>query len=290
MKDERWTVKEGEREGGEEGREKRREERREEKKRKNGKMDIKEEMIAAGLPEHVAIIMDGNGRWAQEHGQERIYGHQRGVDTVKKVVEAAGEIGLKYLTLYTFSIENWNRPKAEVDALMSLMAEAIVRETPELMRQGVRIRVIGHTTDLPAGVWRKMEKLVQDTAENTGVTLILALSYGARWEILRAARLLAEEYKAGKIEPPEQWDEACFGEHLTTAGIPDPDLLIRTSGECRLSNFLLWQCAYTEFYFIGKFWPDFEKDDLYLAIRNFQKRERRFGMTGEQVKKEKNLI
>lgn len=251
-------------------------------------MDIKEEIIAAGLPEHVAIIMDGNGRWAQQHGLERIYGHKQGVDTVKKVVEAAGQIGLKYLTLYTFSIENWNRPKAEVDALMGLMAEAIVRETPELMRQGVRIKVIGHTVDLPAGVWQKMEKLIQDTAANTGVTLILALSYGSRWEILRAARLLAEEYKAGKIETPEQADEEYFSGHLTTAGIPDPDLLIRTSGECRLSNFLLWQCAYTEFYFIDKFWPDFEKDDLYLAIRNFQNRERRFGMTGEQVKEGKD--
>ena len=151
------------------------------------------------------------------------------------------------------------------------------------MRQGVRIKVIGHTTDLPAGVWQKMEKLIQETAGNTGVTLILALSYGARWEILRAARLLAEEYHSGEIVDLEQLEEADFSRYLTTAGIPDPDLLIRTSGECRLSNFLLWQCAYTEFYFIDKFWPDFEKEDLYLAIRNYQKRERRFGMTGEQV-------
>lgn len=246
--------------------------------------------MAAGLPEHVAVIMDGNGRWAKQHGLERIQGHKQGVDTVKKVVEAAGEIGLKYLTLYTFSIENWNRPKAEVDALMGLMADAIVRETPELMRQGVRIKVIGHTTDLPAGVWQKMEKLIRETADNTGVTLILALSYGARWEILRAARLLAEEYHAGVVVDLERVDEAVFSRYLTTAGIPDPDLLIRTSGECRLSNFLLWQCAYTEFYFIDKFWPDFEKDDLYLAIRNFQHRERRFGMTGEQVRAERNVL
>lgn len=247
-------------------------------------MDIKEEIMAAGLPEHVAIIMDGNGRWAQQRGLDRIYGHKAGVDTVKRVVEAAGEAGLKYLTLYTFSIENWNRPQAEVDALMGLMADAIVRETPELMRQGVRIQVIGHTTDLPAGVWQKMERLIQDTAGNTGVTLILALSYGARWEILEAAKRLAEDYKSGRIGSLEQITEGKFGEYLTTAGIPDPDLLIRTSGECRLSNFLLWQCAYTEFYFIDKFWPDFEKDDLYLAIHNFQNRERRFGMTGEQIK------
>lgn len=250
-------------------------------------MEIKDEIIAAGLPEHVAIIMDGNGRWARQRGLDRIYGHKEGVDTVKKVVEAAGEIGLKFLTLYTFSIENWNRPQSEVDALMGLMADAIVRETSDLMRQGVRIKVIGHTTDLPAEVWQKMEKLIQETAGNTGVTLILALSYGARWEILEAAKKLALELKTGKIEHPAQVTEDDFENYLTTAGIPDPDLLIRTSGECRLSNFLLWQCAYTEFYFIDKFWPDFEKDDLYLAIRNFQTRERRFGMTGEQVESEK---
>ena len=253
-------------------------------------MTIQEEIVAAGLPEHVAIIMDGNGRWAQQRGLGREYGHQAGVNTVKRVVEAAGEIGLKYLTLYTFSIENWNRPQAEVRALMGLMAEAIVRETPELMRQNVRVRVIGHTTDLPEEVWRKMSGLIEQTADNRGVNLILALSYGARWEILRAARLVAEEYKAGKLENLEHLDELCFNRYLTTAGIPDPDLLVRTSGECRLSNFLLWQCAYTEFYFIDKFWPDFEKDDLYLAIRNFQNRERRFGMTGEQVRTEQNFL
>lgn len=248
-------------------------------------MDIQKEIVAAGLPEHVAIIMDGNGRWAQQRGLDRIYGHKEGVDTVKRVVEAAGEIGLKYLTLYTFSIENWNRPKTEIDALMGLMADAIVRETPELMRQGVRIKVIGHTTDLPENVWQKMARLIDETADNKGVTLILALSYGARWEILEAVRKLAEQYKSGEIDDLSLITERVFSDHLTTVGIPDPDLLIRTSGECRLSNFLLWQCAYTEFYFIDKFWPDFEKDDLYLAIRNFQNRERRFGMTGEQIKK-----
>lgn len=248
-------------------------------------MTIQEEIKAAGLPEHIAIIMDGNGRWAQQRGLDRLYGHKAGVDTVKRVVEAAGEIGLRYLTLYTFSIENWHRPKEEVDALMGLMADAIVRETPELMRQGVRIKVIGHTTDLPAEVWQKMEGLVEQTAGNRGVTLILALSYGARWEIVEAARRLAEDYKAGKVGDGG-FSEEHFAHYLTTDGIPDPDLLVRTSGECRLSNFLLWQCAYTEFYFLEKFWPDFEKDDLYLAIRNYQHRERRFGMTGEQVRGE----
>lgn len=247
--------------------------------------DIQKEVVEAGLPEHVAIIMDGNGRWAQERGLDRVYGHKAGVDTVKRVVEAAGEIGLKYLTLYTFSIENWNRPKAEIDALMGLMVDAIVRETPDLMRQNVQIRVIGHTTDLPDAVWKKLDGLIQQTSENTGVTLILALSYGARWEILEAAKKMAQDYKDGKLSDLESVDGRCFSTYLTTDGIPDPDLLIRTSGECRLSNFLLWQCAYTEFYFLAKFWPDFEKDDLYLAIRNFQTRERRFGMTGEQVNK-----
>lgn len=250
-------------------------------------MDIKEEIVAAGLPEHVAIIMDGNGRWAQQKGVDRVYGHQEGISTVKKVVEASGEIGLKYLTLYTFSIENWNRPQGEVDALMGLMADAIVRETSELMRQKVRVKVIGHTTDLPQGVWQKMEGLVQATAANTGVTLILALSYSSRWEILEAAKKLAAAHCSGQLPDLHAVTEEAFAGYLTTAGIPDPDLLIRTSGECRLSNFLLWQCAYTEFYFVNKFWPDIEKDDLYLAIRNFQNRERRFGKTGDQIKNER---
>ena len=249
---------------------------------------IKEDIIAAGLPEHIAIIMDGNGRWANEKGLERIYGHKEGVDRVKDAVKAAGEIGLKYLTLYTFSIENWSRPKAEVDALMGLMADAIVQETPELMAQNVRIQVIGNTADLPESVWSKMQTLIEETVDNSGVTLILALSYGARWEILEAAKKIAIDYKAGKIGKIEELTEACFSEKLTTVAVPDPDLLIRTSGEARLSNFLLWQCAYTEFYFIDKFWPDFKKDDLYLAIHKFQTRERRFGMTGDQ--KEENKI
>jgi len=271
----------GRKRGGEEGRKEGR------KKRKNGKMEIKEEIQTAALPQHVAIIMDGNGRWAREKGLERVCGHKRGVDTVKKVVEACGEIGLKYLTLYTFSMENWNRPRQEVKALMGLMADAIVRETPELMRQGVRVKVIGNTADLPADVWQRMQGLIEKTAGNQGVTLILALSYGARWEILEAAKRLAREYREQSGTELEQIGEEEFARYLSTRDIPDPDLLIRTGGECRLSNFLLWQCAYTEFYFIGKFWPDFEKDDLYLAIRNFQRRERRFGMTGEQIRQEK---
>ncbi len=249
-------------------------------------MGIKEEWSLSKLPEHIAIIMDGNGRWAEQRGIERVYGHKQGVDTVKKIVEASGEIGLKYLTLYTFSLENWNRPQTEVNALMGLMADAIIRETPELMRQGVRVRVIGNMRDLPMDVREKLNGLIRETASNTGVTLILALSYGARWEIVEAVRKIAEDYKTGKLEDLSVLTEREFGNYLTTQEFPDPDLLIRTSGECRLSNFLLWQCAYTELYFIDKFWPDFEKDDLYLAIRNFQKRERRFGMTGKQIKEQ----
>lgn len=237
------------------------------------------------MPQHVAIIMDGNGRWAKSRGLDRVFGHKKGVDAVKEIVEASGEAGLKYLTLYTFSIENWNRPKEEVDALMELMVDAIVRETDSLIRQQVRVNVIGNVRDLPEKVREKLEDLIRKTAVNTGVTLVLALSYGARWEIVEAARQIAREYSEGKIGDIDSISDDMFSGYLTTAGIPDPDLLIRTSGECRLSNFLLWQSAYTEFYFIDKFWPDFGKDDLYLAIRNFQRRERRFGMTGEQIKK-----
>jgi len=235
------------------------------------------------FPRHIAIIMDGNGRWAKERGLERVCGHQKGVEAVKRIVEACGEIQLEYLTLYTFSIENWNRPREEVNALMALMVDAIIRETADLIRKGVRVMVIGNKADLPEPVRLKLDELIERTSENQGVKLVLALSYGARWEITEAARRIAEDYKVGKIGNLQQVDETCFASYLTTSGIPDPDLLIRTSGEYRLSNFLLWQCAYTEFYFIDKFWPDFEKEDLYLAIRSFLKRERRFGKTGEQI-------
>ena len=217
-------------------------------------------MDKENIPEHVAIIMDGNGRWAKSHGLERWEGHKKGVDAVRTAMEAAGEIGVKYLTLYAFSIENWNRPKKEIDVLMGLMVDAILAETDNLMRKQVRVKAIGNLSDL-------------------------ALSYGARWEILTAAKRIAQDVRDGKIEDVEAFTDVDFSTYLTTSGIPDPDLLIRTSGECRLSNFLLWQLAYTELYFLDKFWPDFEKEDLYLAIRNFQKRERRFGLTGEQLKK-----
>ncbi|WP_251623173.1 isoprenyl transferase [Odoribacter lunatus] len=252
-------------------------------------MGAQEELkkMSGRLPRHIAVIMDGNGRWAQKRGLERVVGHKKGVDAVKRIVEAGGELGLEYLTLYTFSIENWTRPKEEINALMELMVNAIVRETAALMDQQVKVLVIGNIVDLPENVKCKLKELVTKTANNKGLKLVLALSYGARWEIIEAAKRIAQKYKEGIIKEIENVNEGVFAEHLTTAGIPDPDLLIRTSGECRLSNFLLWQCAYTEFYFIDKFWPDFEKDDLYLAIHSFLKRERRFGKTGEQVGKDK---
>lgn len=244
-----------------------------------------EEIKCAPLPAHVAIIMDGNGRWAESKGLQRVLGHKEGVEAVRRTIEAATEIGLQYLTLYAFSIENWNRPKEEVDALMELLVDAINREKEELMRQKVRVRTIGNIVSMPAHVQAKLNQLITDTADNTGVCMVLALSYGARWEILEATKAIAKAYKSGEITDLEQLNANDFSEKLNTAFMPDPDLLIRTSGECRLSNFLLWQSAYTEFYFIDKFWPDFQKDDLYLAIRSFQTRERRFGMTGSQLKK-----
>ncbi|MDR2414357.1 MAG: isoprenyl transferase [Odoribacteraceae bacterium] len=236
-------------------------------------------------PGHVAIIMDGNGRWASERGLERWQGHKEGVETVRRVLEASGEMGIKYLTLYTFSIENWNRPGQEVSMLMSLMVDAILSETDNLMRQQVKVKAIGNLKDLPVDVREKLMDLIRVTASNTGVVLVLALSYGARWEILQAARQLAIDYKEGRVTELEALDVEDFARYLTTDEIPDPDLLIRTSGECRLSNFLLWQIAYTELYFVDKLWPDFEKEDLYLAVQNFRKRERRFGKTGEQINK-----
>ena len=234
---------------------------------------------------HVAIIMDGNGRWAKAQGKPRTAGHLVGADNVRTIAIAASEMGVKYLTLYAFSIENWKRPKKEIDVLMGLMVDAILAETDNLMEKQVRVKAIGNLLDLPEEVYNKLQGLITKTASNTGLTLVLALSYGARWEILTAVKRIAQDIRDGKIEDIEAFTDVDFSSYLTTSGIPDPDLLIRTSGECRLSNFLLWQLAYTELYFLDKFWPDFEKEDLYLAIRNFQKRERRFGLTEEQLKK-----
>ena len=234
------------------------------------------------LPRQIAIIMDGNGRWAKERGKERSYGHRQGVESVRTITRAAGNLGIKYLTLYTFSTENWSRPEEEVHALMALMVMAIERETPDLMKNNVRLTAIGDLERMPAEVRERLSRCMEQTASNTGITLVLALSYSSRWEIVRAARFMAAEAAAGRLLP-EQIDEQLVSSALTTSAIPDPDLLIRTGGECRISNFLLWQAAYSELYFTPQYWPDFDEESLYKAICDYQSRERRFGKISEQL-------
>ncbi len=238
------------------------------------------------LPAHIAIIMDGNGRWAKERGLSRLVGHQNGVESVRKVTEAATEIGIKYLTLYTFSTENWNRPQAEVDALMELLVENIVKETPTFHKNNVRLEAIGDLERMPANVLARLRACIAETSVNTGLTLVLALSYSSRWELTDAMRKIAKKVAAGEISADEITEET-VSRHLTTAAIPDPDLLIRTSGEVRISNFLLWQIAYSELYFTPTHWPDFREEELYKAIVDYQHRERRFGKTSEQLANDK---
>ena len=245
-------------------------------------MGLSDQIIKERLPRHIAIIMDGNGRWAARHGNARIFGHEKGVESVRSVVEGAGEIGIKYLTLYAFSTENWRRPAHEVNALMELLIHAIESETEELNKNNVKLGVIGNVSRLPENVKTKLLNSIGKLKTNTGLNLILALSYSSKWEILNAVKIIAEKAKTGEINT-EEINEAVFEEFLTTRDIPDPELLIRTSGEYRISNFLLWQIAYSEFYFPDKLWPDFRKEDLFEAICNFQKRERRFGKTSEQI-------
>ena len=244
---------------------------------------LKDKIIDSKLPCHIAIIMDGNGRWAKERGSHRIFGHQNGITAVKETVEGAGELGVKYLTLYAFSKENWFRPQEEIDALMNLMISTINSETETLIKNNVRLKVIGDMQSLPVFIIEKLNEVIELTRENSGLTLIVALSYGARWEIAHAARQISEDVMSGKIKN-EEIDESTFSRYLLTNEVPDPELLIRTSGEFRLSNFLLWQLAYSEMVFSPTLWPDFRKDDLYKAIIDFQKRERRFGKTSEQLK------
>ncbi len=235
------------------------------------------------IPQHVAIIMDGNGRWAEQHGLDRIFGHKEGVEAVRSVVEGAGEIGIQYLTLYAFSTENWNRPKDEVDALMGLLVRAIVAETENLHKNNVSLRAIGDLASMPVEVQQNLEGAITRTAENTGLRLVLALSYSGRWEIVEAVKKMANELKNAKIDKSEL-NEELIGKYLPTFGLPDPELLIRTGGEYRVSNFLLWQIAYTELYFTQKLWPDYRKEDLFEAVNDFQTRERRFGKTSEQIR------
>lgn len=239
---------------------------------------------ATRVPAHVAIIMDGNGRWAKERSMERSAGHVEGVNTVRLITEAASEAGVKYLTLYAFSTENWNRPQAEVDALMHLIVIAIERETPDLIKNNVRLDMIGDFSRMPAEALGRLRQCMADTAHCTGLTLVLALSYSARWEITEAVRQIALKAKNGELEP-ENIDDAAVASHLSTAGMPDPDLLIRTGGDKRVSNFLLWQIAYSEIYVTPTYWPDFDKEQFYRAIIEYQSRERRFGLTSEQLTK-----
>lgn len=234
------------------------------------------------IPQHVAIIMDGNGRWAEKHGKARVFGHESGVDSVRSVVEGAGEIGVKHLTLYAFSTENWERPKLEVEALMELLVHAIDNESELLMKNNVRLSAIGDLTKMPGKVKQRLDGCINFLQENTGLNLILALSYSSRWEIINAVKIIIGDSIDGKIKP-EMINDKLFEKYLNTTEIPDPELLIRTSGEFRISNFLLWQIAYSELYFTEKLWPDFRKEDLFEAIFDFQNRERRFGKTSEQL-------
>ena len=245
-------------------------------------MNYQSQIDKSRMPRHVAIIMDGNGRWAKKQGLARMYGHKQGVETVHRITETAAEMGIQYLTLYTFSTENWNRPKEEVDALMTLLVDTIVKETPTLMKNNVRLLTIGDTERLPEGAKRKFEQCMEETSGNTGLRLVIALSYSARWEITNAMQAAVRKAQAGALKA-EDVNEELVSSLMTTAGMPDPDLLIRTSGELRISNFLLWQLAYSELYFTDCLWPEFTEEEFCKAIVDYQHRERRFGKTSEQV-------
>jgi len=251
-------------------------------------MITKEQLDMKKLPRHVAVIMDGNGRWAKQKGNPRIYGHRNGVAAVRDTVEAAAELRLEYLTLYAFSTENWNRPRTEIDALMALLVTAINKETKTLQDNNVQLRAIGDIDSLPEQVARNLKATIDKTNKNTGLTLVLALSYSSRWEILEAVRKVSDDVKEGKIDS-EDISSEIFDSYLNTAGMPDPELLIRTSGEYRISNYLLWQIAYAELYFTPTLWPDFRREHFYEALADYQKRERRFGKISEQVSKNINV-
>ncbi len=244
--------------------------------------DLKSDIQQNNIPSHVAIVMDGNGRWAKKHGKPRVFGHKNGVRSIRHVSEAAAELGIKYLTLYAFSTENWNRPAMEVNALMALLVETIRKEVETLNKNKIRLLSIGDISKLPEKSRLALEKAIENTANNDRMTMILALNYSSKWEITKAVKEIAQEVKNNVLEVGDI-TEATVAHHLSTNGIPDPELLIRTSGECRLSNYLLWQLAYAELYFTNTLWPDFDKDEFYKAILSYQSRERRFGMTSEQL-------
>jgi undecaprenyl diphosphate synthase len=245
-------------------------------------MELFEQIDKTRVPQHIAIIMDGNGRWAKQQGEERLYGHTIGVESVRAALKAATKTGVNYLTLYTFSTENWNRPKDEVDGLMNLLVQTLSNELDELNQNNVRLTTIGDVEGLPAYCIEELENIRLITSKNNGIQLILALNYSARWEITHAVKQIAEKATLNGLAISDINDQL-ISDHLTTVGIPDPELLIRTSGEQRISNFLLWQIAYTEFYYTEVLWPDFREEDLYLAILAYQSRERRFGKTSEQL-------
>lgn len=245
-------------------------------------MSFRKRINTEKLPSHVAIIMDGNGRWAQQRNLDRIFGHQQGVNAVREVLEAAGELRIKYLTLYAFSTENWRRPNEEVSALMGIMIDSLNKETDTLFKNNICLKVIGDMDRLAEDVRERLCETIELTSACTGLVLVVALSYSSRWEITMAARQLAIDVVKGVVNADEV-NEEYFENYLATSGIPDPELMIRTSGELRISNFLLWQLAYTELYFTDKLWPDFGKEDFYKAIVSFQKRKRRFGKTSEQI-------
>jgi len=252
-------------------------------------MDLTVKIDRSRLPRHIAIIMDGNGRWAKEQGKDRVYGHHEGVLSVRAIVDASAEIGVEYLTLYAFSTENWNRPKEEVDALMELLVNTIRKEADDLLKNGVRLHVIGNFQSLPAICQKELNEAIEMTAVNTRLNLILALSYSARWEIADASRKIAQEVLSGSLDA-NTIDEQVFRNHLMTAAFPDPELMIRTSGEHRISNYLLYQLAYAELYFTPVHWPAFRKPNLLEAIYNYQQRERRFGLTSEQLQSASQII
>jgi undecaprenyl diphosphate synthase len=245
-------------------------------------MSLKDKLVAEKLPRHIAIIMDGNGRWAKEKGKDRLFGHYNGVESVRNIVEGCAELGIGYLTLYAFSTENWDRPKDEVTGLMELLVKTIRSEVATLNKNNIRLHVIGNIDLLPTEAHNELNEACEETQKNTGLNLIMALSYSSRWEIVHAVKTIAKEVDEGKIDPGEISDDT-FRDHLCTANFPDPELMIRTSGEYRISNFLLYQLAYSELYFTDTLWPDFRKENLYEALLSYQSRERRFGKTSEQV-------
>ena len=248
-------------------------------------MSLKESIELNRLPRHIAIIMDGNGRWAQEKGEDRLFGHLHGVESVRNIVEGAAELGIEYLTLYAFSTENWNRPEHEVSGLMEILIDTIRREVPTLNKNNIKLHVIGDTQMLPQNAAKELQEALKETSANTGLNLIMALSYSSRWELVTAVKNIASAVQAGKIAPADITHDT-LQQYLSTSAFPDPELMIRTSGEYRVSNFLLYQLAYAELYFTDTLWPDFRKENLYEAIRDYQQRERRFGKTGEQLKQQ----